>query len=504
MRLSRTVLAACAIAALASSAACVKDSAAEATAASAEAAHASAALLKDRPHFGGGDANAWLTARGDLADSGYCRARLVLPLPRKPDWVVEYSPAEFSRQMPNALVHYDGQLLVTATSSQVMGIDVESGTINFNSDLYQHYDRDVPREEFRNLFASPNGFLVGSDDQGRYYCWDVLSPELRELWVSETSQPTSGYVATDDAVYTSFLRDVRRLDLTTGEPVWEVPTLDRDSGIVMGDEGTVIWWSWLAGKAIAFSAEDGRQMWRFAGPNIINRIIIDNAKAQCYFFLESEEVQCRDLATGDMKWTFSWAGLMDEKQREYYKKKQKNDAFYFPVAQASVLPDGLALSLMSGQVYRLDDSGNLIWSYQSEGAIHTILAFENGLIVCEFYTAEAYSPWSPWYQLFSREPPDWNELAALKDDDTASEDGGVKVGDGRTKFEFGRTLVLSLDTGEVLDTFEPDLFPYTYLVPAGNKVVYGEILAAYVYRGPHDNDAPRRILAYPWLEQGGD
>jgi hypothetical protein len=369
--------------------------------------------------------------------------------------------------------------------------------------MYEHYDKEVISEEFDNLFAAPGGYIVGNDDRGRYYCWDIITGEARERWVSEASTPRSGYVASDDAVYTSFSQDIRRLDLISGETDWSVPTLARDSGIVMGEDGTVIWWSWRAGKVVALRGQDGEQLWQYAGPNLVSRVVIDDAGRRCFMFLESEEVQCRDLATGEFHWAFDWGEGISEEDRQYFRAESDTDEFYFPLSQACVLPDGLAFALLSGQVYRLDDSGNLVWQYNSQATVRDLLAFENGLLVGEYYTSVDASPWGPWLTLFSRDRPDWDQFALIDAEVAGSvPQSGPAGSDLRAKVGFSRLLVLAPDTGEQLDLLEQDLFPYTAMVPAGDKVVYGEILAIFVYRGEPDELAPRRILAFPWIDQG--
>jgi outer membrane protein assembly factor BamB len=430
-------------------------------------------------------------------------AELALPLARTADWVVEYSPAEFSRRMPSSIVHFDGLLYVVAESSQLMAIDVGTGEIRLNRDLYQHYDEEAISEQFDNLFASPAGYIVGNDDRGRYYCWDMLSGEPQELWVSAHSTPLTGYVASDDAVYTSFSQDVRRMDLLSGEPDWSVPTLARDSGIVMGEDGTVIWWSWRAGKVVALRGADGEQLWQFACPNIVSRVVIDDVPGRCYLFLESEIVQCRELATGEQLWEFSWGETLSEEARQSFREESGSDEFYFPLSQACVMPDGLVLSLISGEIYRLDSSGALVCQYDSQATIRDLVAFENGLLASEYYTTAQASPWNPWFALFSRDKPDWEQLASVElDEQDTGESSADADSEGPAKVGFSRFVVLAPDSGEVLDSFEPELFPFTSMVPAGDKVVYGEILSFFAYLGQTNEISARRILAYPWIIEG--
>ncbi len=254
---------------------------------------------------------------------------------------------------------------------------------------------------------------------------------------------------------------------------------------------------------MALRGTDGEQLWQFAGPNIVSRVIIDEAAERCYMFLESEIVQCRKLGTSELLWEFSWGELMSEDVRRSFREESGSDEFYFPLSQACVMPDGLVFSLISGEIYRLDSSGALVWQYDSQATIRDLVAFENGLLASEYYTTVQASPWNPWFALFSRDKPDWEQLASVELNQPANGElpadaqssGPVKVG-------FSRFIVLAPDTGEVLDHFEPELFPFTSMVPAGDKVVYGEILAYFAYRGQENEVSARRILAFPWIIQG--
>jgi hypothetical protein len=405
--------------------------------------------------------------------------------------------------MPNAIVHFDGRLAVTANSTLVMGIDADSGDVEFNLPLYKSYDRDVVTEEFTSLFYTPSAFLIGRDDIGRHYCWDMLDRTPRELWISPEARPGGGYVASADAVYTSFYDDVRRLELQSGETHWEVPTLAPRGGIVMAADGTLIYWSRQSSKVLVVDAEDGRERWQYAGPDMVDRIIIDDVNARFYMFLESEIVQCRDLGTCEIKWEYSWQDVMSAEDRQSIIDSSGWQGFYLIISAASALPDGLVFGLTSGQVFCLDPAGELVWRYDSEATIRDLLAFENSVLVSEYYTTARTTPWGPLLAVMSFNEPGWTELASIAaEPDAAGDQEFAERASSRRKVGFGRTVVLDIADGAQLDLFEPELFPYTEMVPAGDKVVYGEVLRSYAFLGRPEQSEARRILAFPWIRQG--
>lgn len=430
----------------------------------------------------GGDTRAWPTAAGDAADSGYCRAALRLPLEREPAWVCEYG-SEFSDAHPNSIVHHDGLLVVTARCPQLLGIDVVSGQRLFNVDVYEHLDRDLP-ESFGSLFFHPRGLLVGMDDLGRHYCWDLAGGTPERRWLGPPSRTDSGFVVGEEAVIAGWQGSTRSLAIRDGSVRWSYPDLLGGKGVVLGADGTVV--SWLSGSEFfAVGAATGELRWSdfsgVAGYRWASRAVIDDARGLVYFVLPDERVQCRLLATGELEWEHRWTDLMSQAARDALYADSPVGQVPLHATAAMVTPDGLVLTLVYGAALALDQQGNRRWVHETDFPVLGGIGFANAVLISERYLAPEFVGLISWLRVYCPAAIDWEQYRVA---DEQRQRTGM----------FERRVALDPASGEPLDYFEPD-YPARVLLPARDKIIIGEMT-------PVDGPA-RRILAYDWIAVEG-
>ena len=454
-----------------------------------------AAGFSSRPALEGGDARAWLTPRGNAGDSGYCAAQLKLPLAQTPAWSYKYSAAQFSEFAPASIVHYNGLLLIGAECPQVLGLDVKSGQKIFQRDVYAH--QNLKQEKLVNLFIHPQGLLTAGDDRGRVYCWDIeqlaaASPAQRPvppLWLSaERVMLYAGCVAFGDSLVTYGSGNVTTLAIADGKQQWQYPDLlplSLVDGIVESQDGVIVRWS-LAGDVVALNGADGALLWKLSLVSRPFRVVTDDARARVYIPTSDESLQCRDLHSGVLKWSYSWRDLVSDADRQRLAREHGLERVVVWPADIMVGPNGVWLALASGDVLSMAADGKPVWHVRLPTPLFGGLAFANGLLLGEVYLGEdmlRHPRFGPLMGPFNPAPPDW----AIVRNASASE---LKSG------MFFRFAVLDLRDGHQLDSFEvgaePDILPSP--TPAGEMIVFG-------YR-----DAPGTgrsvILSYNWLQGG--
>jgi outer membrane protein assembly factor BamB len=440
--------------------------------------------MAGRKELFGGDQRAWLTNCGDNADDCYCAASLSLPLAPKPAWVHEYSYAEFSDFEPQQLVHYDGLLMVSARSTQLMGLSASDGALVFNKDVYRHLERDVRNEALWGLLLHPAGYLICQDDLGRHYCWDITGPSPVEQWVAApASQHVGAVVALGGRVLVGWNRRLRGLDMASGEQAWSQPTLVWPQGTVLSRSGVVVWWSPI-GRAGAMRAEDGTVLWQLNLNAAIIRMTADDWRERVYCVRYDEVVECRDLRNGELIWEHSWADLLSAAERERLGRESgftelaRGQPLVIPSNSPMVAPEGLYLPLANGQVVALDPDGHRRWVVRGKYALRSGLGFANGLLLGEYYLAPG---------MLLREPdlipfqvaPDWQRF------NEASEE------EQRTR-EFVRYIVRDPANGEILSSCELERPATVGPIPAWDKIAFGQDRLREGERA--------RIVAYPWVE----
>jgi len=439
----------------------------------------------ERPALYGGDPRSWPTPAGNAADSNYCDAALKLPLSRTPAWEFDYTPMQFSARDPVQLAHYDGLLAVISVCPQILALDVDTGRLVFNRDVYEHLNEDSP-ESLTGLFFNPKGLALGEDNIGRHYCWDMLDGEPRRLWLGPETGGIGGYVALADKLITSFDGEVLGFDVLNGQELWHYPKMGRRCGVVVSADGIAVAWS---SSDIASTCEfyaldttSGAPLWSFVGGEIGWRggvwAVIDNSQGCVYLALPDESVQRRKLETGELEWQYSWQSQTTPEEREQIFVGERFGSFPLYGVAPAVTPDGLVFCVLNGVVIALDQAGQPRWQYRTNVAVWGAIAFSNAVIVVEVFVAPGNGQDLSALRVFCPDTIDWGNYTS------------ASAQDRRTK-AFERYSVLDAATGAALDFFE-NAQPTAAAAPAHNLFIIGESAAT--------GSAEHRILAYDWLD----
>ena len=457
--------------------------------------------LSTREPLEAGTPRFWPTALGDVADSGYCKARLKLPLDPEPAWISLYTEAQFSAQVPDKLLNYDGLLIGSAASTQFIGIDAESGETVFNEDLYSHVDNVEGRgnlEQFHSAFINPLGLLVAQDDTGRYYCWDIADGEPRELWVTgNTDSARAGFVVHESSLLVNWSEELHSIDVATGVEEWAYPLLQRlhlqqGGGLASTTSGEAVSWSGHAG-AIALSRE-GQLLWKTTSPDIVSKATIDESLGRVYLtYSKSEKIECRNLADGALIWVHRYSDLLSTEQRERMMSEaqriQPGTPFEPVIAESTELlirPEGVVVfSTWSGQVIKLDRDGQRLWRYDAECPVFGWIGYENGIIAAELYLDPTRNRTFPILVPYSLRTPSWSTPVV-------EDDKPQRLGRRNAQ---RRYVVLDPDSGKLLDSWKFERLHRTGPVPAGDKLVFGF--------DPLDDVHSGGFVAYNWLEVEG-
>lgn len=444
--------------------------------------------LPARPDHPGGDTQAWLSTAGNNADSGFCQAKLLLPLATQLAWSKYYSRAEFSAYAPQEIVHYAGSVCVTAYSPQLMVLDARTGQQTDNEVRFAGpFDSGTQMRLF-GLTLHPAGLLFTRDDFARLYCFDLQDGKLQQRWLLDR------FVATDDQVCIAqndkiiFGGQGRIIggEVEDGSQYWSYPVLLPGNGKVAARDGTLVWWA-ARGKCGALDLSDGRLLWNVALISRISRIIIDETNACLYLTRDDERVECRDLHSGELRWEYAWSWLLPPADRARLVTRLRSetqvpaDDIMLRCGQLNCVPQGVALCLNSGDVLLLNPQGKLLWHTRTSKPLAAAVAFENGLLLVEAYARIGGRTQYSFFLPFMLDAPDWPGYRGAS---TERQQRGM----------FSRFSVLDLQTGHVLDTFEPPLDVTTAPIPAYNMVIFGQ---------GRDADVQCSVMAYPWLEPRG-
>jgi outer membrane protein assembly factor BamB len=444
--------------------------------------------LQARPVHAGGDQQAWLSPAGGNADSGFCQAKLVLPLAAKPAWSKYYSRAEFSAYAPQEIVHYAGSVCVTALSPQLLVLDARTGMQLDNEVRFEGQYESGTLMRLFGLTLHPAGLLIARDDFARLYCFDLQGGKLQRRWLLDR------FVAPDDQVCITqndkvlFGGQGRIIagTIDDGSQLWSYPVLLPGNGKIASQDGVLVWWS-ARGMCGALEIDSGKLLWNVALSTQISRIIIDEAHKCIYLTREDERVECRDLRSGEMRWEYTWSWVLAPDDRARLARRLQAEA-QVPAAgivvrcgQLNCIPAGVALCLGSGDVLALNPQGRLLWHAKTGKPLISGVAFENGLLIVEGYARIGGQAQLPNFFPFMLDAPDWPGYLA------ASEQR-------RQNRLFSRFSVLDVNSGHVLDVFEPPLSVTTALIPAYNMVIFGM---------GRDQDVQCSVQAYPWLEPRG-
>lgn len=486
--------------------------------------------LSKRPALSGGTPRAWLTTRGDNADSLYCAARLKLPLATEPAWEFGYTPAEFSGHPARTVLHYDGLLVLAGDSPQLIGLDTVTGAQRFNHDVYEHLDSDA-QEYFRNLYVHPQRLLVGVDNLRRFYAWDIRGAALERLWLTGQAKDAAGMVASGRLLVTGWDDKLFGLDMLDGSKQWQVPLGAGGGGVVLAGDGKAAWWS-EAGLAMGFDPHDGGLMWNLQVVDQVDRIVPDKQRGLAYLAYSSEKLECRGLDSGKLLWSYSWRSLMDAEERARRLAETQeiiggNNRRFVPaeivveVSEMAVTTAGLVLSLDSGTVLAFDHEGHIRWLYEADVPGISLLCFKNAILLGQLYARPQDFP----YPLlpFWLDPPDWphyQEVTRRWDgiewppgrEGRGQEEPGSQA-DSRVTNEmeatgrqvlFFRFVALDPATGEELSAFEPARVPFSSPVPAYSYIVFSELPNYRTNLAPGAPSQRLTVAAYDWIDWEGE
>ena len=437
--------------------------------------------LAGRPTLRGGDSQAWLTTAGDIADSNFCRAEVSFPLDPQPVWEYQYTAARFSFSAASTMLHYDGLLVVAARSSQVLGLDAATGEEVFNQDVYLHGD-DQNQEQIARLVFHPAGLLFGADELGRFYCWDIIDGRLEQQWVAATADGYRAMVAAGPGIYATWDDQLHGLAVSDGTEDWAYPSLAEEGGLILADNGLLVAWTSL-GEFHCVDSSDGAMQWSVftntEGRDWATRALVSNERGEVFFVLPDERLQCRDLATGELNWEYCWTDLLPLEERFAHFESHGADPIPLWAIECQLTPTGVSLALLHGQVVSIDYTGQPRWTYDSDVLIIGGGAFNNAVMLTEWYLGTEYQRQiNPGWRTFITEPPeDWRRYREA--DERRQANGS-----------FQRFVWLDPLDGHTIETFEPD-YPVNTIIPAGDKMVIGESM--------RNDTNTRRVLAYNWL-----
>jgi outer membrane protein assembly factor BamB len=444
--------------------------------------------LAARKPLYGGDPQAWLTHCGDNADSGFCQAKLRLPLAQVPEWTTVYSGAEFSRTSPVEIVHYDGELAISAKGPQLMLLNAKTGAKLFNEYLIEGKFDTNKNPQFGVLFIHPAGLLLARDQLNRAYCFDMQKGKLDRVWLNNESGASDDrvYVAQGSGVILGGAGRLRGAAIADGVEQWSYPSLLPNQGRVLSRDGVLVWWSNL-GQAGALDAGSGELLWQVSINSGITRIIIDDRYSTFYLSRDDERLECRDLHTGQLRWEYSWANVLAPAKREQLIQRLRA-AYKLPRLEVMLLcrdicciPQGVCLCLISGEVLALSATGDLLWQVKMPEPVTSVVAFENGILITQEYSQLGGRRQVGEFMPFMLDAPDWPSYKQAS---------AERQKQGR----FNKLTVLDLKTGALLSSFEPPLAVSCWLVPAYNMVILGM---------EKDATVESSIRAYPWLEPQG-
>jgi outer membrane protein assembly factor BamB len=432
----------------------------------------------------GGDARAWLNAAGNAGGASFCAARLKLPLAAKPDWVSTYSLGELSSYPVSELVHYDGRICVAARSPMVLLLDTATGRKLDYTYVYEGPASQGLNEEVQAIFYSSGGALFARDDTGMCYCLYQRSGKLATRWSYQGARGDFAATATGSEIFLAATGRLRCLSLASAKEQWSFPTLLRANDVVLARSGVAVWYS-LYGKAGAVLAGNGAPLWSLAFDSLINRMVIDDARSRVYVSSNDERLECRDLQTGELRWAFSWRALIAAADRQRALAQLEAVAgpavlsMAFIPSNVLVLPDGVCIVLASGDVLSLDAEGKLRWHTRLNTAVNAALAFENGILVQQYYDGPQGRDLTDTGFAFMLEPPAWQ---VYRNADAERQQRG----------RFVRHVVLSRTDGAALSALEQPRGVRCSPIPAYDKIVLG-------LEGIRDA-IPASVVAYNWLE----
>jgi outer membrane protein assembly factor BamB len=232
-----------------------------------------------------------------------------------------------------------------------------------------------------------NGIVyIGSRDKN-FYALDAAKGSV--IWTYPTEGPVSATAAVaNGVVYVgSFDHNVYALDAETGAKIWSFPTGSFVESTPTLADGVVYFGS-FDNKTYAVNAATGQQIWSVetghdlcvqSSPAVVNGVVyVGSSRAGTLH----GAVLAYDAADGSVIWKHETDGQVFGSPIVVGNVVYAGSSYMGPIP-TEFTPDfyKIVLAGLRGTVYALDKTnGNLVWSYQTGGAMYSSPAVVDGVL----------------------------------------------------------------------------------------------------------------------------
>ncbi|MBK0397820.1 PQQ-binding-like beta-propeller repeat protein [Limibaculum sp. M0105] len=156
-----------------------------------------------------------------------------------------------------------GVVYAMDAAAEVSALDAASGTEKWRVDLSP--EGESGREGFGGGLAASGGRIFAATGFGEVVSLDPASGEI--AWRTPLGAPVRAAPAAEAGLVVAVTRDNRAfgLDAETGTPVWRVPSVTSDAGVLGGASpslaGGLAFLPFASGELIAIEARSGRRLW---------------------------------------------------------------------------------------------------------------------------------------------------------------------------------------------------------------------------------------------------
>lgn len=293
---------------------------------------------------------------GRTATRASLAADIELPPPLREAWRVEMD----KRLRSTPVVAY-GRVYVAQEHGNVLALDVETGTVQWETDLGRCVESS-PAVSDQIVYVSlmdpapcrrharrASGFVVALD-----------ATTGEELWRAEAGLVESAPLVAGGRVFVgSWDGSVYALDAGTGQEIWSSATDERIRGGVAVRQGTVYVGS-FDDNLYAYSARDGELLWIAPGTgNFFSTPVA--VRGQVLAGTTGNSLHSFDAETGDQQWEVPTGGVV-----------YGSPAIWQETAYATSF---------DGSVYAVDlGSGTVRWRYSAGAAIRSSASVIGGIV----------------------------------------------------------------------------------------------------------------------------
>jgi hypothetical protein len=455
-----------------------------------------------RPAHYGGDSRAWLRPGGDGADSSLCHATLKLPLSLEPAWSFDYDAAEFSSYDVLTILHYDGQLVLQSRTPQIRVLDVTDGHVLCARDIATRRIQSDSIETIFQIQVTPNGHCLLRDSEMTLHLMDLLDPEYHISWSRKLpSKDLAGLISGTGTVHSCVLAKIDSYSLLDGSLANTWPVTAFNGRLARSRESELVWWKFGHSEMTCLGEGEPGARWGVMNDVPFESVMLDDSAQAVYAVLSDESIDCRSLADGSRRWNYEYAWMFPEQERQEISERYNGIKVPFEFSAMSVLEDGIAAAMTTGDVFRLSSDGTLVWHVKLDTGVNTLLAFDNALMVQQFFAKVGRQPQRTW-ELYVDKEPDW-KLYQKYGAGSAGPAPGPRLNGPDQRILFSKLVVLDLNDGRELDAMEEEVFSTAGMTPARDKVVLGGSPPLSSMLDESGTAARRKVLAYNWLEPEG-